>query len=1116
MTAKVDPGETTRFLEVYAEALAEGLGQMVLFTLPNRQSFASREVASLAQYAARQAQAGLDVYFHVHLHDLPEGESFRRGRIETARAAIGVFCDLDACGPGRRKPAETLCPTVADSLLVIDEFNERYKPLQVSLVIGSGYGCYPTILLKEPLVFEQPQDKALLESLGRRFHAALHRIASRRGWSGAADFCDLAKVLRLPGSVNWKDASSPKPVRLLSEEPARFTLGDLDDLLPHREDEPEASTGFDPDTVVISINPDPKGDVPDALLDALVAEDPKFAATWNHQRGDLRDQSCSGYDMALAGIGVDRGLTDQQIAGLLTLHRTRFPGKKQERVGPAYQKYLQRTIAKARQGGPSSEEAEQQWAEIRQQVEALPPDSAPDQARQDEGQPKPKQRSGTLATEGGTANSAAPTDSVNGDGAAKEPESQERGHRHGMPASVEFLVAKIEATQDFVLPYQHISLLAALSEAELACAYQRLKAALGSKLDRSHFETSIKEARLGLQAKAPKTPAAPSTATEPRHPYREWGIGIVRVKDSKNGTEEAIALTNFTARITADIGEDDGIEVKRFFGIEAKLMDKPYSFIVPANKFASMEWAIESIGPNAVVHPNQKDWARAAIQSLSTDIHNRRIYVHTGWRRVGDSMLYLHGGGAIGAGGTVPEVDVRLSGALVHYDVVLPESREQLVEAVRASLHVLGVAPDHISFALLAAAYRACIRSCDFSVWFGGPTGVFKSELAALAQQHYGAAMNARRLPGNFASTGNSLETLAFITKDALLVIDDFAPHGGTQDIARYHAAADRILRAAGNNQGRGRLSSDARLREAKPPRGLILATGEDMPRGQSIRGRTLIVEVAPGDVRTDILTECQVAAANGVYATTMGGFVNWLAGQYDKVQADFQARVLELRSQATRAHSRTPGIVADLYAGFELFLEFASSVEAITVADKQALGERCWAALNRVAKAQRVQQDASEPTQRFLELLRAAILSGEAHVAGLDGGAPGDEGQWGWQLVGSGDHQRLVSRGKCIGWLDGGNLYLEPTASFGMAQELGRSTGEPLVVGQITLNKRLKEKGLLASTDVTRGTLTVRRRVCGESVPVIHLRADALAAEPVRPDQYGIAATGHSEVFEC
>lgn len=319
-------------------------------------------------------------------------------------------------------------------------------------------------------------------------------------------------------------------------------------------------------------------------------------------------------------------------------------------------------------------------------------------------------------------------------------------------------------------------------------------------------------------------------------------------------------------------------------------------------------------------------------------------------------------------------------------------------------------------------------------------------------------------------------EALAFAAKDALLVIDDFAPHGSMQDIARYHGAADRILRAAGNNQGRGRLSSDARLREAKPPRGLVVATGEDMPRGQSIRGRTLIIEVAAGDVRTEALTECQVVAAKGVYSRAMGGFVQWLAGQFEQVQTGFQPRVFELRSRATRAHSRTPGIVADLYAGFELFLEFATTIGAIAPSEQPELGACCWAALNTVARSQRAQQDASEPTHRFLELLRAAILSGEAHVAGLNRGAPGEDGEWGWHLTGSADHQRFINRGKCVGWLDGSSLYLEPTASFGVAQDLGRATGEPLVVSRATLKKRLKEKGLLASIDVPRETLRRRK----------------------------------------
>jgi len=58
------------------------------------------------------------------------------------------------------------------------------------------------------------------------------------------------------------------------------------------------------------------------------------------------------------------------------------------------------------------------------------------------------------------------------------------------------------------------------------------------------------------------------------------------------------------------------------------------------------------------------------------------------------------------------------------------------------------------------------------------------------------------------------------------------------------------------------------------------------------------------------------------------------------------------------------------------------------------------------------------------------------------------------------------------------------------VAQELGRKTGEPLVVSETTLKKRLKEKGMLASTDATRETLTVRRKIQGRHIPVLHLRA--------------------------
>src|SRR5205807_5268138 len=104
-------------------------------------------------------------------------------------------------------------------------------------------------------------------------------------------------------------------------------------------------------------------------------------------------------------------------------------------------------------------------------------------------------------------------------------------------------------------------------------------------------------------------------------------------------------------------------------------------------------------------------------------------------------------------------------------------------------------------------------------------------------------------LPANWSSTGNALEAQAFTAKDALLVVDDFAPQGSAADVQRYHREADRLLRGQGNGAGRQRMKADATLRPAKPPRGLVLSTGEDTPRGQSLRARMLVVEVSPGDL---------------------------------------------------------------------------------------------------------------------------------------------------------------------------------------------------------------------------------------------------------------------------
>src|ERR1022692_1205338 len=173
-----------------------------------------------------------------------------------------------------------------------------------------------------------------------------------------------------------------------------------------------------------------------------------------------------------------------------------------------------------------------------------------------------------------------------------------------------------------------------------------------------------------------------------------------------------------------------------------------------------------------------------------------------------------------------------------------------------------------LSCPLLAAVYRAALGKVDFSLFLAGPSGVFKAALAALCQQHLGAEMDAQALPAHFGSTANALEEVAFQAKDALLVVDDFVPTGGAGD-GELQGTAERLFRAAGNRQGRSRMSGKG-LRSSRPPRALVLATGEEVPWGQSLRARMLIVELRPKEVNRVVLSQCQSSARQGQLAVAM------------------------------------------------------------------------------------------------------------------------------------------------------------------------------------------------------------------------------------------------------
>jgi hypothetical protein len=424
--------------------------------------------------------------------------------------------------------------------------------------------------------------------------------------------------------------------------------------------------------------------------------------------------------------------------------------------------------------------------------------------------------------------------------------------------------------------------------------------------------------------------------------YRATARGLVWLKPTRDG-DITVPLTNFTATIVGDLVTDDGAETIRHFELETSLHGRTRRLTVPAVQFPSLAWVSEHLGAQAMLYPGQtvKEHTRAAIQMLSDVIVERRIFRHTGWRRNHDGKCYcFHAGGVLGQDGQEANMEVSLPSGLERLVIPRPPTGNGLKQAIRASLSLLDLAPDQVSVPLWGTTWRAVLGSADFGVHLTGPTGTGKTELATLVQQHFGATFDARHLPGSWLSTGNSLEDLAFTAKDAVLVIDDFAPGGTTADIARSHREADRVLRAQGNQAGRQRMRADGTLRPAKPPRGLILSTGEDIPRGQSLRARLVIVEVSPGDLDWSRLTACQQDAADGVYAQALAGFLCWLAPRYEHIQDTLARDIAALQAEAYQngQHRRAVANVASLAVGIRQWLRFVQETGAATSAECDAL----------------------------------------------------------------------------------------------------------------------------------------------------------------------------------
>jgi hypothetical protein len=122
-----------------------------------------------------------------------------RGAADDAHALAFLWADLDYGTVGHKPPpGETLPPDAEAARNIIAELPTPF------LIINSGGGLYPIWKFERP-IYTTDANRAEVKARSQQWQNLIAAKAAKLGWHYGSGVGDLARVLRLPGSINRKE-----------------------------------------------------------------------------------------------------------------------------------------------------------------------------------------------------------------------------------------------------------------------------------------------------------------------------------------------------------------------------------------------------------------------------------------------------------------------------------------------------------------------------------------------------------------------------------------------------------------------------------------------------------------------------------------------------------------------------------------------------------------------------------------------------------------------------------------------------------------------------------------------------------------------------------------------
>jgi replicative DNA helicase len=268
-------------------------GHLLLWVLEDKKSrwFASTDLPAVAEAAERLGRRG-NVYLGCGLSGKEYGE-YNRCPADKVVAIPGLWADVDVAGPPHKK--DGLPPNVDSALSLANAM-----PPRPSVVVRSGYGLQCWWLFTEPWRFTDDADREAAASLVQQWQGRLRQLAEEHGW-GLDATQDLARILRVPGTLNHKGVR-PVPVTAdLPAEVARYTVAAVRQALAIDAALVDELARFDHLFVL-------RASAGLSPADRATAYLAKYPPAVSSQRGHARTYYAARVVVRGFGLGVDEGL----------------------------------------------------------------------------------------------------------------------------------------------------------------------------------------------------------------------------------------------------------------------------------------------------------------------------------------------------------------------------------------------------------------------------------------------------------------------------------------------------------------------------------------------------------------------------------------------------------------------------------------------------------------------------------------------------------------------------------------------------------------------------------------------------------------------------------------